>query len=55
MRTAFKLISVFWILSPAMFLIGRWLGIWNFEKDVFCLTFLLIMMSISLYLNYDGK
>ena len=55
MKFAFKLVGIFWLMAPCAFLVGRALGIWNFKGDWFVFLGLMVMMTISAYLNYKPE
>lgn len=52
-RLAFKLNSFFWMVSPACFLVGRALGVWDFKFDIGIFLGLMFMMGVSAFLNYS--
>ena len=55
MKLAFKLISAFWLLSPALFLIGRGIGVWNTKMDIVIFLGLMAMSGLSAFLNYEPE
>ena len=54
-KFAFKLVSFFWIVSPIMFAVGWYHGIWDFQYDLFVFFGLSLMSTIALFLNYDPQ
>lgn len=52
-KLAFKIASIFWILAPEFFLIGRYFGVWNFHYDLFLFGFLMVMFIIVCYFNIE--
>ena len=50
-RLAFKLASFFWILSPIAYLMGRGIGLWNFQHDIAIFAFLMVMCLGVSWLN----
>lgn len=53
MKLAYKIISIFWLLSPVIFLIGRACGIWNTKGDWLLFLLLMVMSGLSAFLNYE--
>lgn len=52
-KLAFKLIAAFWILSPALFLILRWVGVYNVHgKNTLIFLGLMLMSTITIFLTY---
>ncbi len=55
-KLAFKTISAFWIISPAIFLIGRLIGFWNFHGHNWLIGLGLMFMSgLACFLNYNPE
>lgn len=52
-KFGFKLVSLFWMLSPVAFLVGRAMGHWNTKGDWLIFLFLMGMSGLSLFLNYN--
>lgn len=51
MKTTFKIISVFWILSPIAFSIMRGFKVFDFRYDWGVFLFLSFMSTASLFFN----
>ena len=54
-KLAFKLASFFWLLAPEVFLVGRAIKWWDLKYDILVFMFLMLMFSITAYLNYEGE
>jgi len=54
-KLAFKICSVFWLLSPIGFGVGWIMGVWNFKYDLFLFLFLMLMMGVSAFLNFGEE
>lgn len=52
-RLAFNLASFFWLLAPCAFLVGKYLGVWDFKQDIAVFAFLMVMMLVVAFLNYS--
>lgn len=52
MKLAFKIASVFWLLAPCGFIVGRATGLWDFKHDIGVFSFLMLMMLLVAFLNY---
>lgn len=56
MRIAFKIVSIFWLISPIAFLIGRLLGVFNFiGKDWVIFLGLMAISALMAFLNYKPE
>lgn len=55
MSSAFKVMSLFWILSPVGFVVGRFLGVWRTGYDWGIFLGLAVASTITLFLNYEPK
>lgn len=55
-RTVFDAVSVFWTVAPVGFLIGRFLGVWNFHKDILIFAVLMavcfVVCSIHVFIAF---
>lgn len=45
-KACFRFAECFWLLAPCAFLVGKWLGWWNFTSDVFVLCLLMFMFFV---------
>jgi len=52
MRFCFKIMSAFWITSPALFVVLRYCGIYDFQPDVAVFCGLSLISFIAMFLNY---
>lgn len=55
MKWAFKAISIFWIISPAVFAGMRAFGIFNFGYDWLIFLFLTMMSTAAIFFNYKAN
>lgn len=52
LKTAFQLTSLFWILSPGIFFILRYMGPYNHPADSYIMIFFAVMSAIFMFLSY---
>ena len=51
-KLAFKVISVFWITSPIVFLVMRTVGVFNYEYDWLIFIGFAVASSLAMFLTY---